>query len=117
MSSRIFSCTSGWSMTLIRATPGAPGFPFPAGAALPAGAPFAAEAFFAASVGALPGMGALIAPFFSPAGLDGAGAVWPLLPFAFATGFLGSGATGALALLAAGADFFSGFLGSRVFPV
>src|SRR4051812_17912670 len=107
MSSRIFSCTSGWSITLIGATTGAGALPLAAGAALAAGTAFAAGAVFTAS--ALAGAG-LVAPFFWAAGFAKAGAEWPLVPFDFATGFFGSGA---LALLGAGAAFFSGFLGSR----
>src|SRR5947209_4284674 len=89
-------------MTLMTGV-GAAVFPF-AGAALGAGAVFAASGAPFAGAGCLP-LGAA------------AGVEWPLLPLAFAIGFTGSAAMGALALLAAGVAFVSGFLGSRVFPV
>src|SRR4051812_33024510 len=106
MSSRIFSCTSGWSMTLIGVTTAAPAFPL--------AAPFGAGAFFTVSAEALACAETLMAPFFSVC-FEEAGVAWPLVPLDFADVFFGSGAAGALALLVAGVAFFSGFLGSRVF--
>src|SRR5829696_6554098 len=86
MSSRSFSCTSGWSMTLITAGTAAAGLAFD---------PLAPGA----------------------ASTAGSGLVWPFVPLAFAIGFFSSGTAAVLDLLAGAVAFFSGFLGSRVFPV